>query len=112
MPGTPFSYTIDARPEVAIVHLAGDVNRSAAEGLERAYQETGNASVVLDFTEIDYINSTGIALLVGILAKARATGRRVSACGLSDHYVQIFNITRIADFMAIYDDEVAAMAAG
>lgn len=112
MPGTPFSYTIDARPEAAIVRLAGDVNRSAAEGLDQAYLEAGTAPLVLDFNGVDYINSTGIALLVGILAKARASGRNVSACGLSDHYVQIFNITRIADFMAIYDDEVAAVAAG
>lgn len=112
MPGTPFTYMIDSRPEAAIVRLGGDVNRSAAEDLDRAYQEAGNGPLVLDFSGVDYINSTGIALLVGILAKARASGRSVSACGLSDHYVQIFNITRIADFMAIYDDEVAAVAAG
>lgn len=112
MPGTPFSYTLDTQPGAMIVRLSGDVNRSAAEGLDRAYQDSGSEAVVLDFTDVDYINSTGIALLVGILAKARASGRRVSACGLSDHYVQIFNITRIADFMAIYDDEVAAVTAG
>jgi anti-anti-sigma factor len=69
-------------------------------------------SIVLDFTDVDYINSTGIAVIVGILARARAAGRPIRAYGLSDHYREIFSITRIADFMAIYDDETAAVAAG
>ena len=33
------------------------------------------------------------------------------ACGLSDHYKEIFEITRIADFVTIVDDEQAALAA-
>ena len=51
-------------------------------------------------------------MIVGVLAKARAAGRDVRAFGLTDHYRQIFQITKIADFMAIYDDERAAVAAG
>jgi anti-anti-sigma factor len=68
--------------------------------------------VVLDFSDVDYINSTGIAVIVGLLAKARASGKDIRAFGLTDHYQQIFRITRIADFMTIYDDEHAAAAAG
>jgi anti-sigma B factor antagonist len=112
MPGTPFAYTIDHRGGAAVIHISGDVNRSAGDGLDAAYEESGAGDVVLDFADVDYINSTGIALLVGVLAKSRAAGRAVRACGLSPHYVEIFNITRIADFMAIYDDEQAAVAAG
>ena len=48
---------------------------------------------------MDYINSTGIALIVGLLAKARASKRCLLAYGLSDHYVEIFNITRLSDFV-------------
>lgn len=112
MPGTPFGHVIDHSDGTTVIRLAGDVNRSASEGLEQAYAASGEGPVVLDFTSVDYINSTGIALLVGLLGKARAAGRPVRAYGLSDHYVEIFAITRIADFMAIYDDEVAAVAAG
>lgn len=112
MPGTPFEYTIDTNGGSTVIHLAGDVSRAAADSLDLAYSESGDGPLVLDFTGADYINSTGIALLVGLLAKARARGRSVKACGLTPHYVEIFNITRIADFMAIYDDEQAAVAAG
>ena len=58
---------------------------------------------------IDYINSTGIALIVSLLGRARASQRRLSAYGLSDHYVEIFNITRLSDFMGIYPDEKSAV---
>ena len=62
--------------------------------------------------DVDYINSTGIAVIVGVLAMARAEDREVGAFGLTDHYREVFSITRLSDFMTIYDDETAAVAAG
>jgi len=59
---------------------------------------------------VDYINSTGIALIVGLLAKARASKRCLLAYGLSDHYVEIFNITRLSDFVSILPDEESALS--
>ena len=60
---------------------------------------------LLDFSSVDYINSTGIALIVGILADARKSGQEVRASGLAGHYREIFRITRLSDFMTILDDE-------
>ena len=58
---------------------------------------------VLDFSRTSYINSTGIALIVQLLANARARGIALTARGLSEHYRTIFEITRLADFMRIAD---------
>jgi anti-anti-sigma factor len=58
---------------------------------------------------VDYINSTGIALIVGLLARARKSHRRLLACGLSEHYIEIFQITRLADFMTVFPDEKSAV---
>ena len=56
-----------------------------------AYAKTGGEAVVtLDFSAVDYINSTGIALIVGLLAQARADGQEVQARGLAEHYREIF----------------------
>ncbi len=66
--------------------------------------------VVLNFAGADYINSTGIALIVGLLAQARARDVEITACGLSDHYREIFEITRLADFMTIADNEDGAVS--
>jgi anti-anti-sigma factor len=67
--------------------------------------------ILLNFSDVDYINSTGIALIVGLLAQARKSHRKLVVYGLSDHYVQIFQITRLSDFMDIYQDELSALAA-
>jgi anti-anti-sigma factor len=101
------------RDGVAVIDLEGDLNASAERALEAAYAEasqTGARSVALNFAGADYINSTGIALIVGLLAQARARGVEMRAYGLSDHYREIFEITRLADFMTIADSEDAAVS--
>ncbi len=98
------------RDGVAVIDLAGDVNRAAEAGLDAAWREATPAdAVVLNFAQAGYINSTGIALIVGLLAKARAAGVPVRAYGLSPHYREIFEITRLADFLAITTDEDSAV---
>ena len=85
-----------------VIELVGDIDRNADEALDAAYSEVGQApSVVLDFSQVSYINSTGIAVIVGLLARARANGQALTARGLSEHYRRIFEITRLADFMTI-----------
>jgi len=111
--GDGFEARVSWGDDGGVVHLTGTVNRLAKDDLENAYEEATAkpGRVLLDFSDVDYINSTGIAVIVGVLAKARAEGREVGAFGLSDHYREVFQITRLADFMAIYDDEDAAVAA-
>ena len=63
--------------------------------------------VSLDFGRVGYINSTGIALVVRLLADARRDGRTVRAVGLTEHYQEIFRITRLSDFMEIVEGDAA-----
>jgi anti-sigma B factor antagonist len=109
-----FEATVSTVEDDVLVRMTGIVNRLAKEGLDAAYEEATSqpGRVLLDFGGVDYINSTGIAVIVGVLAKARAEGRSVVAFGLTNHYREVFQITRLADFMTIYDDEIAAVAAG
>src|SRR5580765_2723179 len=93
-----FEATVSHKPHVAIVNLRGEINAFAEEALNTAYAEATNPDadvIMLNFSAVDYINSTGIALIVGLLAQARKSRRRLLAFGLSDHYVEIFNITRL-----------------
>ena len=90
----------------ARIELRGDIDSSARDALGAAYEETaGTSAVLLDFAAVDYINSTGIALIVGLLARARADACAISARGLSPHYREIFEITRLSDFMTILADD-------
>ena len=102
-------------PGVAIVELRGDIAAFAEDTLNAAYAEAeqqGHDPILLNFSQVQYINSTGIALIVGLLARARKTHRQLRACGLSQHYVEIFQITRLVDFMSVFPDESSAMSGG
>ncbi len=97
---------------IAIVDLHGEINAFAENELNRAYAEASAGrppTILLNFADVDYINSTGIALIVRLMAEARKTGINLIASGLNEHYQEIFNITRLADFMSIYPDEASAL---
>jgi anti-sigma B factor antagonist len=114
MPAIPFRAEVQGTRELATVALHGDVNVLAEAGLGSAYAEAAALEarvVVLDFADTDYINSTGIALIVRLLANARRDGREVRACGLTPHYFEIFEITRLSDYMQIFADRASASAA-
>jgi anti-sigma B factor antagonist len=106
MRATEFEAEVRRENDLAVLDLSGDVSSTAEGGLRLAYGEVAaEPVVVLDFGAVDYINSTGIALIVGILAEARKSGQEVRARGLAEHYREIFRITRLSDFMTILDDE-------
>ena len=101
-----FSATVRVTDKGSVIELVGTVNRMAKEGMESAYVQAARSpgEIVLDFKKVDYINSTGIAVIVGVLAMARAEQRAVGALRLTDHYKEVFEITRLVDFMHIYED--------
>lgn len=113
MPVKTLEASVRRLPGIAIIDMSGEINSFAEETLNTAYSEalTSNPSdILLNFNEVDYINSTGIALIVSLLAQARKSNKRLSSFGLSDHYVEIFQITRLSDFIDIYPDEMSALA--
>jgi anti-anti-sigma factor len=98
MPPRNLEARVRHQPGVAIIDLQGEINSFGEAALNAAYSDAehqGQDPILLNFTEVDYINSTGIALIVGVLARARKGHRRLLACGLSDHYIELFEITRL-----------------
>ncbi len=57
------------------------------------------------------MNSGGIGLLVTLLVRANRHSQQLLAFGLSDHYTQIFELTRLDEAVGIHDDESGALAA-
>lgn len=107
-----FEATARGHDGVAVIDLRGDIDAGAEETLNGAYAQAAAANaltILLNFGGVEYINSTGIALIVSVLARARKERRTVAAYGLTDHYREIFEITRLSDFMNVYADEASAV---
>lgn len=113
MPQTTLDVALrEPEPGVTIIDIDGDVTPAAEDALMHAYgQANGASAVVLNFSGLDYMNSGGIGLLVTLLVRAQRQKQHLLAYGLSDHYRQIFELTRLDDAIAIHDDERAALEA-
>jgi anti-sigma B factor antagonist len=96
-----------------VIQIKGDITSASEDVLMDAYgraSESGVRAIVLSFAELDYMNSGGIGLLVTLLVRAQRQRQRVLAFGLSDHYRQIFELTRLDEAVAIHDSEDEALA--
>ena len=113
MPDHEFTATVRLQERLPIIDLKGEVNSFAEDALDAAFSQacaTEPSAVLLNFQNVTYVNSTGIALIVALLARARKAHMQLIVAGLSDHYRHVFSITRLTDFMTICDDEAGAIA--
>jgi anti-sigma B factor antagonist len=100
---------------VSVIDIEGEVTAFAENVLMDAYNEAsrdGAKAIVLNFSNLEYMNSSGIGLLVTLLIRAQRQGQALLAYGLSDHYRQIFELTRLNEAIACYQDEEEAVMAG
>ena len=98
----------------SIIDIEGEVNANAENQFMDAYSQAsaGNPrAVILNFNDLDYMNSSGIGLLVTLLIRVQRQKQKLLAFGLSEHYTQIFELTRLNEAISIYADEAEALAA-
>lgn len=100
------------RKELSIIDIQGEVTGTAEDLLMEAYNQAGAVqTVILNFSQLNYMNSSGIGLLVTLLIRANRQKQRLVAVSLSDHYRHIFDLTGLNQAIIIYATEAEALAA-
>ncbi len=102
----------NASQATRVIDIKGDITAQSEDVLMDAYgraSDEGVKAVVLNFSTLDYMNSGGIGLLVTLLVRAQRQRQGVLAYGLSDHYRQIFELTRLDEAVGIHESEAAAL---
>jgi anti-sigma B factor antagonist len=96
---------------IAVLRFSGDISSASKEPVLGAWQNVaGGGSVLLDFSKVDYINSSGIALVIQILMEADKAGRKVAVFGLTPHFQKVFTMVGIGKYAGLHKDEAAAAA--
>ena len=96
----------------SILDVQGDITAASEQTLMDAYTQAGNApAIILNFSGLEYMNSGGIGLLVTLLVRANRQKQKLLAYGLTDHYKQIFELTRLDEAIGIHDSEQEAVSA-
>ena len=98
---------------ISVIVIGGEITRESESALQDAYERAaqGASTIILSFEQLEYMNSSGIGLLVTLLVRAKRNHQRMLACGLSPHYRQIFELTRLDEVISIHDSEGDAIAA-
>ncbi len=109
---TDTTVDVSQHGSAAVLHVHGEITGGSESALMAAYGRAGGArSIVLDFGDLEYMNSGGIGLLVTLLVRTQRAGQKLLAVGMTEHYRQILSLTRLDDAISIHDDEASALAA-
>ena len=111
---TQFEAQVRQLPDLVVLDLHGDINSFAEKTLMDAYHQATDAgakTIILNFDGLQYMNSSGIGLLVTLLVRINRAKQRLITYGLSDHYKHIFELTRLNDAIGIFDTEDQALKA-
>ena len=101
------------RPVIAL-RYTGDISSASRDAVVDSYEaldKTSSPSVVLDFKGVEYLNSSGIALVIQVLMAANKGKHTVAICGLTPHFSKVFTMVGITKYANIYPDEAAALQA-
>ena len=104
--------SIRERDTVAIIDLIGDVTTFAEEKINSAYTKVtdiGAKKILLNFRQNDYINSAGIAILIGVVTEVNRNNQRLAVSGLSQHFQRIFRMVGLSQYIDIYQEEEEAL---
>jgi anti-sigma B factor antagonist len=105
--------TTSQKGDVSVINIKGDVTAVTAESIEKTYQDvssSGTKKILLHFDPGCYINSGGIAVLIGIVSESRKNEQVIRATGLSEHFQKIFNMVGLTKYIQMFPSEESAFA--
>ena len=97
---------------VAVLAFVGDISSASRETILAAYHgiDEAVAKILLDFRSVDYINSSGIAIIIQMLMEARKAGRRsIGIFGLTPHFTKVFTMVGVPKYATLATDEAGVL---
>jgi anti-anti-sigma factor len=102
-PGTP----------VTVLRFSGDITSTSQPVVLGTYEGLPDSAkrILLDFTKVEYLNSSGIALVIQMMIAAGKKGQTVQTFGLTPHFQKVFTMVGITKYTSLHPDEKTACAA-
>jgi anti-sigma B factor antagonist len=104
---------IDKTGDTVVMRYEGDITSTSESAVLGTYNALNGdvRKVLLDFSKVPYLNSSGIALVIQLLMAAGKASRKVVCFGLSAHFIKVFTMLGLAKYTTLHADEAAAKAA-
>ncbi|OQY29975.1 MAG: hypothetical protein B6244_01570 [Candidatus Cloacimonetes bacterium 4572_55] len=104
--------SLDSKGSVSIIHLTGEITTFSEEKILEVYQLALNRNakkILLDFCNVNYINSAGIAILIGLVTSSKKNNINLYISGLTPHFKKIFKMVGLTQYTKIFDDKDSAL---
>jgi len=99
--------------KLAVADLSGDVTSLAEKKLIAAYEKVGGQKMkwlIFNFTNVSYINSAGMSVMITLLTRAQNQSVSLCAFGLSPHFQKIFDMVGLLKYIPHFANEAEARA--
>ena len=98
---------------ITVLRFAGDITSTSQPAVLGTYQGLPESAkrILLDFSKVEYLNSSGIALVIQVLMEAANAGQKVLAFGLTPHFQKVFTMVGITKYTKLHPDEKTACEA-
>jgi|SRR3989344_121721 len=98
---------MEVRQDITVLNLRGEVSINTSKELEKQINRLlneGKVSILLNFQDVPYIDSTGLAMLIACLMKAQESGGIIKLANLNRICSKIFSITRLDRSFEIFNN--------
>ena len=98
---------------LSVLRFEGDVTSASKEAVLGSYEKLPpeTKEILLDFSKVQYLNSSGIALVIQLLMEANKSERKVQTFGLTPHFQKVFTMLGLTKYTTLHPNETAAKAA-
>ena len=107
-----FTCNVSEDSGVKIFTLAGRLmDQAEADSLTSALEqeiEDGHSNIVLDLSELKYMNSTGLNIMINVLTKTRNAGGEAIITNVSESVKQLFVVTKLDTIFTIVSSKEEA----
>ena len=107
----PFAVSSEVVSGATVIAVRGELDFSTAPLLDESVQAASGAGLVFDLCGCDFIDSTGIALLVHTFQRAGEAGRKVALCGLEEQVLRVLEIAGVEERIPTRSSREEALAA-
>jgi anti-sigma B factor antagonist len=104
---------VERNGSVAVLRFEGDVTSTSSDAVLGSYEKLPpeTKEILLDFSKVQYLNSSGIALVIQLLMEANKSGQKVQTFGLTPHFQKVFTMLGLTKYTTLHPSESAAKAA-
>ena len=106
------AFSMDDRPGTQpgqrVLTLHGPLTLTAVFGFQSTMRNDNSRALILDLTDMPYIDSAGIGAMVGAYVSNQKSGRTLSLVGVCERVRNAFKVTHVDDFFQYFDSVEAA----